>query len=232
MSDDPRGDMPDAFAGWEDVPLDDPRVLALGPAARARLRAYHAFMAGEAPEGARVEDAERRLAEAIEHEIGVPLEPGATTTRRSPAPVQLERSAGWRSWFAPPARPVWAVALVLAVAGTSLWYASERRAPGGPVLRGNPTPAPLATRTSHLADGGVRLEWAPLPGAEGYAIVFLSADLSERARVRDLHDTHFDLRAGANPPGLPSGAQVLWRVIALRGGDEIERSPATSVRVP
>src|SRR5262249_20461999 len=40
----------DEFAGWEEVSLDDPRVRAWGPAARARLRAYQSFMAGEAPE--------------------------------------------------------------------------------------------------------------------------------------------------------------------------------------
>jgi hypothetical protein len=61
--------------------------------------------------------------------------------------------------------------------------------------------------------------------------VFLSPELEEIARVPDLHETRFDLRPDARPAGLPAGP-ALWRVVAMRGVDEIARSKTAAITVP
>ena len=68
--------------------------------------------------------------------------------------------------------------------------------------------------------------------AESYAVVFLSPDLVEIARVSGVTESHLDLRPGALPTGLASGNRVLWRVSAMRGPDELARSRALMVTLP
>src|SRR5207244_3497054 len=82
---------------------EDPRVRALGPRHRAQLRAYRDFMApGDAPAGARLEEAERRLGEALERELG--LGPGVDARR---APLGSRGADGFlAAWLRPQRRPV------------------------------------------------------------------------------------------------------------------------------
>jgi len=62
--------------------------------------------------------------------------------------------------------------------------------------------------------------------------VFLSADLSEVARVANVNETHLDLAPAALPSGLRSGEQVLWRVHAMRGPDEVAHSRTQPLTLP
>src|SRR5262245_17000485 len=65
---------PDELAGLEDLAPDSPQVREAPPSTRARLHEYRDFVApGDAPPGARVAEAERRLGEALERELGVTL---------------------------------------------------------------------------------------------------------------------------------------------------------------
>ena len=90
----------------------------------------------------------------------------------------------------------------------------------------------LTTVARTLDDGALRLEWTPSAAADHYALVFLSPDLSEIARVADLREPHVDLRSGALPAGLTPGSHALWRVIAMRGADEVARSRTAAITIP
>jgi hypothetical protein len=233
---------PEDLGALEGLPTDDPllRQLESQPRARAQYRAYRDFVApGDVPEGARVHEAEARLAEVLERELGTPIgrTPEAVPGARSAAPARSQGGGGFLSLlFGPRMRPAFALAVMLVVAG-GVWIYTATRQPGEPILRGGTRAGPLGgpvggVATGRLADGTVRLTWTPSAGAESYAVVFLSPELAEIARVRGITETHLDLRPGALPAGLMSRSQVLWRVVAMRGPDELTRSSTLTVTLP
>lgn len=225
----------DELAGLEDLSPDDPRVIAQGPRVRAQLRAYRDFVAPDTlPEGARADDAEERLGRMLERELGIPAsQPSAARAETPRIPVASEPQGFWTRLLGPRMRPAIGFAAVLVVLGV-VWMVRPRPAQE-PVLRGTQTPASpteLASATVTRSDGSVRLEWLAVAGASSYRVVFLSPDLSEIARVNDLHDTRFDLIDGSLPSGLTPHAPVLWRVHAMSGGDELARSKTISITTP
>jgi hypothetical protein len=80
--------------------------------------------------------------------------------------------------------------------------------------------------------GRVRLGWTPAPGATHYTVVFLAGDLTEIARVEELAATELMLARDSLPAGLVPRSDVLWRVTASIGSDEIARSTASPLTVP
>jgi hypothetical protein len=222
------------LAGVENLAPDDPQVAGRGPRVRARLRAYRAFVApGEAPEGARVGEAEDRLGEILEREIGAPVA-GTSMVGTTPATANPARDGFWTWLLGPRMRPALALGALLVVVG-GVWLTRSGFRAEQPVLRGSNPPATateLATVTVTRGDGSVRLEWLAAPGAASYTLVFLSPELNEIARLPDVHGTSFDLRPGALPAGLAPGASALWRVEAMSGNDELARSKVTSITIP
>lgn len=224
------------LAELSQLPPGDPRRQAFEsrPGARARLKAYEAFMAagGEATPAERAE-AEAKLGALIERETGVPL-PAA---RREAAPPGAARES-WLAWlWSPRLRPAVATVAVLAVVTLAAGLERRYRAAKAPVYRSE-EPAPAAgawdarPATTPVAGGAVRLSWAAAPGADRYRVEFLAGDLAELARVEDLAAAELVLDPRALPAGLASGAEVLWRVVATRGADEIARSPGMPLLVP
>jgi hypothetical protein len=231
---------PEDLGGLEALPPDDPRVRELEsqPRARAQQRTYRDFVApGDVPEGARVHEAEARLAEVLERELGTPIGGAPETAPGAPAAAPARSGGGGflSQLFAPRMRPALALAAVVVVAGGA-WLYTATRQPGQPILRGGttagPEGGPVGGATEELANGALRLTWTPSVGAESYTVVFLSPELAEIARVGDIRETHLDLRPGALPAGLTSESQVLWRVVAMRGPDELTRSSTLTVTLP
>jgi hypothetical protein len=230
MSDDRREQ--DELEGLLDLSPDDPRVLALDPSVRARLRAYHDFVepAG-VPEGARVAEAEQQLKDLLERELATPLAGAERQATAAPRAGAGRRTGGWLDAFRLRPLPAFAVALVAVVAGT-VWF--TMRPPSGqePVMRGTPSaPSEMVAGARALDRGVLALEWTAMPEASGYTLVFLSPDLTEVSRVI-VHDTRFDLRPESLPPGLVSHQKFLWRVMAMRGTDEIARSRTSAIEAP
>jgi hypothetical protein len=228
----------DELGGLSELPPDDPRRQALEsqPSARARLRAYEAFMSGgDVPDGANVAEAEARLAEALEREIGVDI--AGSPRRPAPAAAAGGRMPLLRWLTAPRLRPA-LVAAVFAIAFSSVWIATRpQQKDAGDVLRGAPPPAvpgawSAGAASEPLPDGTLRLCWNPAPTADRYAVVFLAGDLSEIARVNDLVSTQVDLRPDSLPAGLRPGGAVLWRIVAYEGRDELGRSPVAPITLP
>jgi len=189
------------------------------PDESGRERAYREFMTpGPLPENANLPDAEARLLGALERELGVQI-----------APARIARVSR--------IRPLLAFAAVLAAAAGLAWtQGALRNRHAAPVLRGSETPAP-GTWTAHgvatqLGDGRTKLAWAPAAQATLYGVTFLGDDLQELARVDSLASTSLILDRAALPKGLASGRNVLWRVTAYAGRDEVARSPASPLTVP
>ena len=210
------------------------------PIREARERALAAFeQPGPLPDSARTEHAEAQLLAALERELGVKLdEPERTTRALGPAPDAA--GGGVRAFFArlvaaPTWRPALAVAAVLVVVAGAWTLFSPGRPGEEPRLRGSAVPGTAwnaATTAVTAGDGALRLTWNPAPGATRYAVVFLAADLSEVARVDDVTATELVLERDALPAGLARSTDVLWRVTAYAGGDEIARSTASPVTLP
>lgn len=202
-----------------------------------RRRAREEFTApGPLPPGADLADAEARLLDTLERELGVPLAPKAAPgTPGSPAaPTAPRPSRGPR----PRLRPLLSLAAVILAAAGLLWSQDAlRRKREGELLRGSPpaeTKAGWAARpvATPLGGGRLRLAWAPLPGATRYGVTFLGEDLRELARADDLPRTSLELDRGALPEGLTPGRTVLWRVSAYAGADELARSGTLPLTLP
>lgn len=78
----------------------------------------------------------------------------------------------------------------------------------------------------------VRIQWSTVSGAEQYEIRFFSLDMDELARHAGGSGNVFtmDLREVWRPVA-PARA-VLWRVVALRGDEELAISPLQTLRLP
>ena len=240
---------PEQLAELLDLPEDDPRRRAAeaDPRVQARLRAYREFVSPvDMPEGAQLKTAEDHLGRMLERELGVTLapEPGAVGTPPVPGPSRgvaprstaRPRSGWWALLFQPSLRPALALAGLVVVAGGA-WLVATMREPESPVMRDATPSLPDGgfagvAEPERLSDGALRLSWSAEPEADAYAVVFLSPDLTEIARVADVRDTHLDLRTHELPAGLVPGRLVLWRVLALRGPDEIASTSALPLTLP
>ncbi len=208
---------------------EDPRRRHLEgcPRCRALALSFRDFVEpGPVPAGARSAEAAERLSQAIAREI----EAGARRAASRPRTGALRR---WlEGWLGRPSlRPVWVTASVVVVAGAAVIAILSRPAPES-VLRGE-RPAALALQPVRQQPGGeLRLRWEPLAGAVSYQVRLYATSLEEVARLEPVRVPETVLRREALPSGLASGTRLLWRVVALRGGDELALSPVGSLRAP
>jgi hypothetical protein len=191
---------------------------------------------GELPAGARMDEPEARLGEMLERELGVAIAPEAEPTERPGEGGGAVRRARTVSLGTRRMRTVLGIAATVAVVAGASWVAFTGRAGRTPMLRGAAAPATGAwdARPSIevSASAGARLSWRAAPGADSYAVVFLSSGLDELAAVRGIADTSLVLTPETRPPGLSPQLQGLWRVVAYHGGDEIGRSTTSPIAVP
>ena len=91
------------------------------------------------------------------------------------------------------------------------------------VLRDNGGGAAIRGETRVLDDGRVELTWTASEDADAYRVIVYGADLEELTRFEVENRTSFILYPDNLPRSGPSPT-LLFRVLALRGGDEIARS--------
>jgi hypothetical protein len=146
------------------------------------------------------------------------------------------RETGGASWwsriFAPSMRPAWGLVAVAVLFG-GLWLGPKMRPQETePVLRGGTTAALAIGEEVILPDGGLRLSWQPHPEAEHYELRFYSTALAEISR-RDVGTGPAATIAPADmPEAYRVGEVVLYRVVALKGGDDLESSAPGSLQRP
>jgi len=209
------------------------RHLESCPRCGARLLVYREFIEDLSPApGSDTRDAAVRLRQAFDEELGRgPIREGAGAR-----PASLR--AGWfRSLTM---KPAWALGVVLLVAGAyyaGLHYRSTREA--SDLLRSTPPPGavPDGGRIELLAPrivpgGEIEMRWNAVPNADSYRVRLIGADLADLAHFEPVPDTWLSLRPDQIPRNLSSGEVIGWEVVALRAGQEIARSPVSTIRIP
>jgi hypothetical protein len=181
------------------------------------------------PPSAEVQRAEQQMASAVRRAIeesGLPVLPaaGSPAVRAVTAKPASRRAA----------RPIWRFALAAAAVlvvglglGRALWSGGSHaggEAPRGYVLRGDAPRDEIAVLP--VRDGEarrLRLAWHAFPGADAYRVALHGTDLAELAAVAAGADTSLEIDPAALTGA--AAAPLFWRVVALRGGDEIAGSP-------
>ncbi len=185
---------------------NDPRRIHAErcPRCSALLAALRLFNDPSRPApGARVEDAERRLAEFLD-------------PRRLPA-LKGRRSAKRQWWL------LGAVAAVLVISISLPRFAAQHTSSPVP-LRGEASlpPAPVKGEAVWNEDGGLDLRWPAFSDSERVDVVFYALDLSEIARIPAPEGDHLHLDPTDLPPSLRRGEILLWSAVAVgRDGRQV-----------
>ena len=136
----------------------------------------------------------------------------------------------WSRLFAPPLRPAWGL-VVIAIAFGGLWMGPRM---GGqktePVLRGGGPVVLAIGEAVALPDGGIRLAWQPHPEADRYEVRFYSAALAEIGRRDAGSEAIVTIGSAEMPEAYRSGGLVLYRIVALKGGDDLDMSAPRSLQ--
>ena len=135
---------------------------------------------------------------------------------------------------APVLRPAWGVAaaVILVIAARQIWTATPR-APQELTLRGTETEIvtpPLASELRALENGGFLLSWQRVEGAVEYRVIIYAPDLSELITLDAAGASSLQLDPAAFPALAEQDGELLWRVLALGGGDELSRSGLQPLR--
>lgn len=126
-------------------------------------------------------------------------------------------------------RPVWVVAALFVLAAAVYWW--KPWTTDQTVLRGPGLPPQVRLEGWELLPGqNVQLAWRGVAGADGYLVHLRSASLEPIAVFGPVSDTTYAFHPDSLPPGTPR--VLLWRVIAVRSGDEIGRSQPASLELP
>jgi hypothetical protein len=225
---------PEEFGSIEALSADDPARMHLAecPRCQARWKAYRAFLE-DANSPARSEDeaaAEAALGSMVRTEFGL-LEEKETAGRRP-----RFRRASWRGWLSSRARTRLLIltpsAALVAVAIVML-AANHQPLPGEPAFRGSESSAILRLESPQtLPDGSIRLSWSAAAGADSYRIRVLDTALDPALQITVPGETSTIIRPADLGDAVRSGAQYLWRVTALRDGEELGTSGVGTLRIP
>jgi hypothetical protein len=212
------------------------RHLESCPRCSARLLVYREFLEDLSPApGSNSRDAAVRLRQAFDEELD------RGRIREGTAARPLSTWAKWSGWFRPRTiQPAWALGVVLLVAGAfyaGLHYRSTREE--SDLLRSTSSTGVASERgridlvAPRIGPGGeVELHWHAVPNADSYDVRLVGADLADLARFGPVPDTRLSLRTDQIPRNLSSGEVIGWEVVALRSGQEIARSPVSTLRIP
>ncbi|MFQ5512437.1 MAG: hypothetical protein ACE5EO_11385 [Candidatus Krumholzibacteriia bacterium] len=202
-------------------PGSDPKRRHLDECARcsALVLQYQAFLEAGAIAGSDPAEADARLRAFVQSVVPSAGPPQPSPPRRFLSAVR----AGML-------RPAWvAAALVVVIAGTMWWrpWVEPQR-----VLRTAPRSSGIIALDAPqpVDEGGVRLSWQGVEGADAYQVRLYGADLAEIARLDPVSDTTLVVPRSALPDGRPT--TLIWRVLALSEGDEIIASRPAFLELP
>jgi hypothetical protein len=136
------------------------------------------------------------------------------------------------AWLAPVPRPALAVATIVAALVVSALAVTRPWQPRPSVIRGTPRIELALDAPRYDSDGGVRLSWRGSPGSESYVVRFFSVGLEPIGEVPAGPESALNLSPSQLPQTFSRGESVLYRVVALRGGDELATSAAGTIRKP
>lgn len=222
---------PEDFGIVDTLAADHPTRVHLADCTRcqARWKAYRLFLEdSESPPRSRPEvKADAVLDGVIRKQFGLSEAEARTRPIRFLSSLRSLLSSRWRIRvliLTPPAAVAAIVILMLAT--------SHRTEPPEPAFRGIESGASLRLESPQaLPDGHIRLTWSAMAGADAYRIRVLDTGLSPVLETVVPAETTAviapsDLGAEAGP-----GSRFLWRVTALREGEEIGVSGIGTLRI-
>ncbi len=221
-----------------ELPADHPRRrhLETCPRCGARLASLRSFLEmSDLPAGVDLENADRRLGHLVHQRI-VGVRDAAPERRQRPGKGASFLLALIHPLRQQPLRPVAALlAIVIAVVGIRLFVYPSQEALDRRLLRGpsaaaglaGSLPAPRQTET-----GGLIFTWPSAENASTYRLTIYRADMSEVAAWATQGACSLRLDTGALSVTVHEPGPLYWDVTALRGPDEIERSPLRVLRIP
>jgi hypothetical protein len=223
---------PEDFGDIDALPVDHPIRVHLAGCARcqSRWQAYRSFLKdGESRPRSRSEaDADAALGAMIRTGFGPPETESESARRWIPG--------GWRSFFS--SRPgrrlliLTPAAAALAVAIVMLATTHRAELPG-PAFRGPESSAAVKIESAQtLPDGRIRLTWNAMAGADAYRVRVLDTALNPVFETTVEAETSAILHPSDLGAAARSGAGFVWRVTALREGEEIGVSGAGTLRIP
>jgi hypothetical protein len=208
----------DQLGGVLELPADDPRRrhVETCPRCSALAVTYRDFVNAEPVPDSDPEAAAVHLRGVLREEIEGAL---------------ASRAKARSSFFS--LRPAWAALAVVLVVGSVVLIRMGPEGPQEQVLRGGGTgEEPLSLAAPEFEnDGSVRLSWRPLDEADQYLVVIYEPDLTELTRTDPVIDPEIVLYP-RDLVGAASGSAVIWRVVALQGGDEIQLSAPGTLLFP
>ncbi len=212
------------------LPEDDPRRghLATCPKCRALVGSHALFLSAEGGDEPHVRKADAQLTAFRERMLG--LDPAGA----APAPARQAKSPPgpwWQALLAPAARPAWAFAAIAVLAGAVVLWNSRGPAPGTPTTLRGGTAEPMRLHPpDYRPDGGVEISWEPFAGADHYEVRFFSTALTELGRCPAVTSNSARITSSGLPRDSTHIGVVLYRVFALRGGDEVAQSPVGTLQ--
>ena len=192
----------------------DRRHLESCVACQAELKLYRSFMNKDpVPAGADLADANARLGDFLEREIG-----GNEVTFADRALSDARRRWDLRRWS-----PVLLAASLVCVAVYLQFDDGPRMDSPSGVARDMSSETPGLVTSASGAANRLVLNWNGPAEADHYELVVLDAAMTEIDRFAgDLSGTH--LLSSAKHPWLQNAGPFFWYAVALRDGDEIARS--------
>ncbi len=199
------------------------------PRCSAILASYQAFMKEEIIAGSDPDDAHVRLTAFLASKIGAPSAAAEVVTG--------EKDSARKGFFPRIAetfflRPAWVAALlVIIAAGILLWrpWTPDRIVLRGPSQGGVSQPLTLSP-PQKLSGGDIQLEWTPMAGADSYQVRLYDRDLNGIARLEPTVEATLIIDRSMLPVETPN--ELIWCVVALRGGDEIGSSDPAFLELP
>jgi hypothetical protein len=187
------------------------------------------------PAEADLEDADRRLSVAVQERIvrtSSPLEDRPVDPQPRPSTLALILDYFRRQ----PLRPILAAAAVVVIVFTVRMAVHTPGEISGPrTLRGETTAGeihPVLEAPRLQPTGELLLSWRPVERAETYRVVFYRSDMSEFTRYEPGSQNSLRLDAGTLETLAETQEPLYWGVTALRGRDEISRSPIRVFGIP
>ncbi len=223
---------PEDFGAVDGLPADDPIRVHLSecPRCQARWKAYRSFLEdASSPARSRAEaDAEAALGAVVRAEFGIP-DVKDTVGRR----LQFAIRRGWLS-FHPRVRLLILTPSAALVAVAILMLAtSHRPGPVVPAYRGSESGTELRLESPQvLPDGGVRLAWSAKAGADAYRVRVFDTAFNLVFETTVPTETSANVSLSALRAASRPDSGFVWRVTALREGEEIGGSGTGALRIP
>ncbi|MBD3337139.1 MAG: hypothetical protein GF355_16630 [Candidatus Eisenbacteria bacterium] len=217
-----------------DVAPEDSRLVHIHNCVRCRnlLESVRAFRSGiqDAPE-AELEDAQGRMRAALARAMNDEAQQPSLPRAAPPLWTRMQRALSGGGWWKPALGAAAAVAVILTMTELT---GRDPSTPSG-TIRGDgaaatPELAPAPPRFT--PDGGVMLSWEPSPQADAYRVVFSDLGLAEIEAYEADPQASLSLQANDLQSLAPAGAQILWRVVALKDGVEVGASPTATLSLP